>query len=569
MDELIAGFSVGRISKSPAIFDLKKLQVLNGRHLRLMPSDEFDEALVGWLRDTGYLAERGPGAEELVRASAPLVKRKISTFADYDALAGWLFEPLEIEPEAWEVLTRDVKHSIQVIGGGLGRLESLPEFTAEAVKDALQDQLHVMGEAARDFLEPQRIAVTGRLVSTGTYESLALLGRDEAFARYRATLGRLAELWAPRLMFAPGTQRTLMLTAAWLFGAFLVVAFVFRRIDASQETLSVIAGVTAYVFLVAAAFILYRGWRRQSRDAAVAAVRFVEGHPAVPLAVGRPVEVGHPEGEVPSGKGPAQANLVVPVSGPADDGQVDLVMARMARSWEVLSATLVVDGDRVSARGGACGHLGRRGLGGDGGRFKHGPARGPGGPVGGDARPPSRHRLAHGGARGDGLVRPAHRGGARPRARGGARAQPRRGDRARGDEPRVAPPHGPGARQAPAPVPLHRPARSSRLEEAEEGGGRARAGRRRRPRHRQPARRGRRHEPPPPRARADHRTPPGSEIDGEARRALRHFLSGRASSSTSPARTAGSARPRPRPRHRPARRARPTASRAACAWCSR
>jgi glutamyl-tRNA synthetase len=196
VDELIAGFSVGRISKSPAIFDLKKLQVLNGRHLRLMPGDEFTEALVSWLRDTGYLAERGPGAEELVRASAPLVKRKISTFAEYDALAGWLFEPLEIQPEAWEVLTRDVKHSIQVIGSGLGRLESLPEFTADAVKDALQDQLHVMGEAARDFLEPQRIAVTGRLVSTGTYESLALLGREEAFARYRDTLGRLADLWA-------------------------------------------------------------------------------------------------------------------------------------------------------------------------------------------------------------------------------------------------------------------------------------------------------------------------------------------------------------------------------------
>ena len=66
----------------------------------------------------------------------------------------------------------------------------------EAVKDALQDQLHIMGEAARDFLEPQRIALTGRLVSTGIYESLALIGRDEAFRRYRETLGRLAELWA-------------------------------------------------------------------------------------------------------------------------------------------------------------------------------------------------------------------------------------------------------------------------------------------------------------------------------------------------------------------------------------
>jgi glutamyl-tRNA synthetase len=83
-----------------------------------------------------------------------------------------------------------------VIGGGLGRLESLPEWTADAIKDALQDQLHVMGEAARDFLEPQRVAITGRLVSTGIYESLALLGREESVARYRDTLGRLAELWA-------------------------------------------------------------------------------------------------------------------------------------------------------------------------------------------------------------------------------------------------------------------------------------------------------------------------------------------------------------------------------------
>lgn len=194
--ELIDGFSVARISKSPAIFDLKKLQVLNGRHLRLMSNDDFTDALVAWLRDTGYIAARGDGAEDLVRASAPLVKRKISTFADYDGLAGWLFEPLAIEPEAWEVLTRDVKHSIQVIGSGLGRLESLPEFTPDAIKDALQDQLHVMGEAARDFLEPQRIAITGRLVSTGVYESLSLLGRDEAFARYRQTLARLAEIWA-------------------------------------------------------------------------------------------------------------------------------------------------------------------------------------------------------------------------------------------------------------------------------------------------------------------------------------------------------------------------------------
>ena len=146
---------------------------------------------------------------------------------------------------------------------------------------------------------------------------------------------------------APGTYRALMITAAWLFGIFLVVAFVFRRVDGSQETLSVIAGVTAWVFLVAAAVILFRGWRGRGTDAVGAATRYVQGHPSVLRAVGRPLEVGAPEGEVPGGVGPAQMNLVVPVSGPADEGHVDLVMARLGRDWEVLSATLVVDGDRV------------------------------------------------------------------------------------------------------------------------------------------------------------------------------------------------------------------------------
>lgn len=147
--------------------------------------------------------------------------------------------------------------------------------------------------------------------------------------------------------FAPGTQRTLLITAAWIFGLFLVVAFTFRRVGGSQDALGVVAGVGAYVFLAAAALILWRGWRRGTRDAGATAQRFAIGHPAVVEALGEPVEVGDPEGEIPRGSGAAQANLAIPVRGTEESGTVDLVMARIGRHWEVLSATLEVDGDRV------------------------------------------------------------------------------------------------------------------------------------------------------------------------------------------------------------------------------
>ena len=178
---------------------------------------------------------------------------------------------------------------------------------------------------------------------------------------------------------APGTQRHLMITAAWIFGIFLVVAFTFRRLDASQETLGVIAGISAYVFLAAAAFILWRGWRRGSRDAGATARRFAEGHPAVVEALGEPVEADPPEGEVPSGSGAAQANLTVPVRGPEGDGP--------GRSG---------DGADRAPLGGAVGDAGRGRRPGtarrgasrtparttrrrrSGGGFQHGPARGAG-----------------------------------------------------------------------------------------------------------------------------------------------------------------------------------------------
>jgi len=195
VDELIAKFGVARISKSPAIFDLKKLEVLNGRYLRMLGEDEFSDILVGHLERSGFFVDKGPEARARVIETVPAVKRKLSTLEDYSSLAGWLFRPLEIEAEPWESLVGDVRRSIQAIGGGLGRLEQLENFTIEDIKDALQDQLHILGEDARGFLEPQRIALTGQRVSTGIYESLVLAGRDEALTRYRQTLGRLADLW--------------------------------------------------------------------------------------------------------------------------------------------------------------------------------------------------------------------------------------------------------------------------------------------------------------------------------------------------------------------------------------
>ena len=106
-------------------------------------------------------------------------------------LGGFIMSRLT--PPDSEILTFAVDPARR--GGGLGRIEVLDDFTVDAIKDALSDQLHIQGLTAREFLEPQRIAVTGQAISTGIYESLEMLGKDDAVARYRQTLARLAEGW--------------------------------------------------------------------------------------------------------------------------------------------------------------------------------------------------------------------------------------------------------------------------------------------------------------------------------------------------------------------------------------
>lgn len=155
--------------------------------------------------------------------------------------------------------------------------------------------------------------------------------------------------------FAPGTERRLLLAGGVMFGAFLVVAFTFRRLDVSQETLSLVGGAFAYGFLLTAAVILVIGWRRRGVSMPAAIARFLEGHPAVVRAVGSPITVEAPPAQGGPARGHAQANVRVTVTGPQGSAVADLVMARLDREWEVLSGALEGEGRRVPLGGAARG----------------------------------------------------------------------------------------------------------------------------------------------------------------------------------------------------------------------
>ncbi len=170
VSELVERFTLERVGASPAIFDHQKVRHFNGVHLRALPPDEYADRLVAYLRDHGYDWD-----EELIRRAAPLVQEKITTFGEFPAFAGFLFGRVEPDPEQLG--------DGAVLPEAATALAEVEPFEAERIESALRGLAERLGLKPRDAFQPIRLAVTGSSVSPGLFESLELLGKEEALAR--------------------------------------------------------------------------------------------------------------------------------------------------------------------------------------------------------------------------------------------------------------------------------------------------------------------------------------------------------------------------------------------------
>jgi len=172
--ELVRRFSLDRVGASPATLDYEKLDWMNGVYLRAMSPEEYADTLVSYLREQGY-----DWPEERVRAAAPLVQDKIERLGQFSEFAGFLFGP--VEPDAAQL-----DGGGEMLAGAEEALAALEPFTAEAIEQALRRLADRLGQKPRQAFQPIRVAVTGSKISPGLFESIELLGRDEALARISA-----------------------------------------------------------------------------------------------------------------------------------------------------------------------------------------------------------------------------------------------------------------------------------------------------------------------------------------------------------------------------------------------
>jgi glutamyl-tRNA synthetase len=184
--QLIERFSLERVSRSPAVFDEQKMRWMNGVYLRRLSVPELTEHVREYLRAHGLPGADDPRLEQAVAA----VQEKISTLAEFSSLVGFAFGPAEIDPTSWDkVMTKDgAKEALTLARASLAEAEP---FDEQHVEEALRRVVDELGTKPGKVFQPVRVAITGKTVSAGVFESVSLLGKDETLERIDSALARL------------------------------------------------------------------------------------------------------------------------------------------------------------------------------------------------------------------------------------------------------------------------------------------------------------------------------------------------------------------------------------------
>lgn len=188
LEELVEAFSLDRVSKSPAVFDLKKLDWMNNQYI--MRAD------VGRLADLAVpvLAEAGADTASLNRDWLMLVievvRDELANLAQLaDFLPQFTAENVEVEPNALEFLR--LPTSPQVLDQFTRRLKALEAVDQQSVSALLKQLNKEMkqqaGVGGKAVFMPIRAALSGQTSGQELYHLIPILGRELALKRVAAS----------------------------------------------------------------------------------------------------------------------------------------------------------------------------------------------------------------------------------------------------------------------------------------------------------------------------------------------------------------------------------------------
>jgi len=178
----VKNFSIKKINKSGAAFSMDKLKWLNGQYLKEMDAVKLTELLKPLLKDK-YPEKTLPDGKALENI-VQLFKGRMTTLLDFLVWTDFMFvDDVVYEEESKQKhLSHDRSNEFALLAE---RLSQLDDFNTKSTEEVFRQVVEQLGIQAGDLVHPVRVALTGRAIGPGLFDTMNLIGKDRTVTRLK------------------------------------------------------------------------------------------------------------------------------------------------------------------------------------------------------------------------------------------------------------------------------------------------------------------------------------------------------------------------------------------------
>jgi len=187
-DDMVKEFSLEGIGKSGAVFDIEKLNWMNGAYIRQLSPDDYVALAMPFLEKANLDLSAFDAA--YIRSALLLEQERAKTLAEIPALTDFFFRDPESYDEKGERKWFRREGAADLLAAVRAALEAVPDFEVSAIEAAIRSVGDKLGSAG-PVIHTTRLAITGRTVGPGLFELIAVLGKTRVLSRLTKAEQRL------------------------------------------------------------------------------------------------------------------------------------------------------------------------------------------------------------------------------------------------------------------------------------------------------------------------------------------------------------------------------------------
>lgn len=189
IEEMIKIFNLKDVHDTPGIFDIVKLEWMNGEYIRKSQNSNLKTQIWEYLTyiSDGALANKTHPTQKDIEKVIPLIKDRIKKLADFIPLTDFLWEKPEYDQTIFQKIK--IQNPKEILSKILEKMEAMKkEWTTEIFEKTFRDLSDSLNIKAGDMFQLIRIAVSGQTITPPLFESIKIIGEDETINRVRKTI---------------------------------------------------------------------------------------------------------------------------------------------------------------------------------------------------------------------------------------------------------------------------------------------------------------------------------------------------------------------------------------------